>query len=111
MVKVSALPSTLPAAVAATQALGGTLVARAGLGLAWIQLPAAAGGRDTAAVVETLRQRLAPAPCVLLDAPADVRAALDPWGDRTGPVGLMRKVKERFDPAGVCAPGLFVGGI
>ena len=24
---------------------------------------------------------------------------------------LMRSVKRRFDPAGVCNPGLFVGGI
>ena len=47
----------------------------------------------------------------MLDAPADVRAVLDPWGGETGPVELMRKVKERFDPAGICAPGLFVGGI
>jgi glycolate oxidase FAD binding subunit len=108
VLKVSALPATLPSAVAATQALGGTLVARAGLGLAWVQLPA---GPDGVSAVEEFRRRLAPAPCVLLDAPADVRAALDPWGDETGPVDLMRKVKERFDPAGVCAPGLFVGGI
>jgi glycolate oxidase FAD binding subunit len=133
VVKVSALPTALPAAMAAAQALGGTLVARAGLGLAWIQLPVqaatgeggtgAAGRRDApgerqaldAAVVveavEELRRRLAPAPCVVLDAPAEVRAMLDPWGGETGPVELMRKVKERFDPAGVCAPGLFVGGI
>jgi glycolate oxidase FAD binding subunit len=127
VVKVSALPAALPAAIAATQALDGTLVARAGLGLAWIELPsfrpAVAPGaddsdegtrRDTAdvvAAVEDLRRRLAPAPCVVLDAPADVRAMLDPWGGETGPVELMRKVKERFDPAGVCAPGLFVGGI
>jgi glycolate oxidase FAD binding subunit len=61
--------------------------------------------------VEELRRRLAPAPCVVLDAAAEVRAAVDPWGGETGPVELMRKVKERFDPAGVCAPGLFVGGI
>jgi len=111
VVKVSALPAALPAAIAATQALGGTMVARAGLGLAWIQLP---GGADHGATVEAvgaLRRRLAPAPCVLLDAPADVRAALDPWGGETGPVALMGKVKERFDPAGICAPGLFVGGI
>jgi len=111
VVKVSALPATLPAAAAATQSLGGTLVARAGLGLAWIRLPAAGDGAETAAGIESLRATLAPAPCVVLDAPADVRAALDPWGDRTGPVDLMRKVKARFDPAGVCAPGLFVGGI
>lgn len=124
VVKVSALPTALPAAMAATQALGGTLVARAGLGLAWIQLPGrpdpAPGGmsqpeeRATAgmvAAVEELRRLLAPAPCVVLDALAEVRAALDPWGGETGPVDLMRKVKERFDPAGICAPGLFAGGI
>ena len=109
VVKVSALPAALPAAMAAAQALDGTLVARAGLGLAWIQLPG--DPADVVAVVEELRQRLAPAPCVVLDAPAEVRAALDPWGGETGPVELMRKVKERFDPAGVCSPGLFVGGI
>ena len=107
VVKVSTLPSSLPAAITATQDLGGTLVARAGLGLAWIQLDPA----GAAAAIEELRRRLAPAPCVLLDAPTEVRAALDPWGDETGPVELMRNVKERFDPAGVCAPGLYVGGL
>jgi glycolate oxidase FAD binding subunit len=111
VVKVSALPAALPAAMAATQTLGGTLVARAGLGLAWIQLPAGPEPDDMVAAVEALRRRLAPAPCVVLDAPADVRAMLDPWGGETGPVELMRKVKERFDPAGICGPGLFVGGI
>ena len=105
VVKVSALPSALPAAMSATRELGGTLVARAGLGLAWIQL------EPTAAAIEELRRRLAPAPCVVLDAPSEVRAALDPWGSETGPVDLMGKVKARFDPPGICAPGLFVGGI
>ena len=107
VVKVSTVPSGLPSAMAVTRELGGTLVARAGLGLAWIQL----NPNGAAAAIEELRRRLAPAPCVVLDAPTDVRAALDPWGGETGPVELMRKVKERFDPAGVCAPGLFVGGI
>ena len=127
VVKVSTVPSALPAVIAAAQGLGGALVARAALGLAWIQLPgslpadapgaddsdgsARRDAADLVAMVEDLRRRLAPAPCVLLDAPTEVRAALDPWGGETGPVELMRKVKERFDPAGVCAPGLFVGGI
>ena len=132
VVKVSTVPSGLPAAMAATQELGGTLVARAGLGLAWIQLdpnvalnrayhgqarqseperPTGVDGGGVVAAIEELRRRLAPAPCVVLDAPIEVRGALDPWGGETGPVELMRKVKERFDPAGVCAPGLFVGGI
>jgi glycolate oxidase FAD binding subunit len=107
VVKVSTVPSGLPQAMSVTRELGGTLVARAGLGLAWIQL----NPDGAAAAIEELRRRLAPAPCVVLDAPTGVRAALDPWGGETGPVELMRKVKERFDPAGVCAPGLFVGGI
>jgi glycolate oxidase FAD binding subunit len=125
VVKVSTLPAALPGVMAAAQSLGGTMVARAGLGLAWIQLPTLtvaldrdSCGRaqqsdagDVIAAVEELRRRLAPAPCVVLDAPGDVRAGLDPWGGETGPVDLMRKVKERFDPAGVCAPGLFVGGL
>jgi glycolate oxidase FAD binding subunit len=132
VVKVSTVPSGLPAAMAATQELGGTLVARAGLGLAWIQLdptvalnrayhgqarqseperPTGVDGGGVVAAIEELRRRVAPAPSVVLDAPIEVRGALDPWGGETGPVELMRKVKERFDPAGVCAPGLFVGGI
>jgi glycolate oxidase FAD binding subunit len=110
VVKVSALPTAFPAVMAAVGGLGGTLVARAGLGLAWVQLPVGEPGK-VAEAVEDLRRRLAPAPCVVLDAPAEVRGMLDPWGGETGPVELMRKVKERFDPAGVCAPGLFVGGI
>lgn len=107
VVKVSTLPAGLRSAMAVTRELGGTLVARAGLGLAWIQFDPA----GAVAAIEKLRARLAPAPCVVLDAPTDVRVALDPWGGEAGPVELMRKVKARFDPAGVCAPGLFVGGI
>ncbi|MGH8993849.1 MAG: FAD-linked oxidase C-terminal domain-containing protein, partial [Acidimicrobiia bacterium] len=86
------------------------VVGRAGLGLAWVRLPAAEASEAVAAV-EELRRRLAPAPVVVTDAPAEVRGRLDPWGGETGPVNLMRRVKERFDPAGVCAPGMFVGGI
>ncbi len=110
VLKVSALPSVLPEVLAAAQALGGSVVGRAGLGLSWVRLPFEDAG-ELVAAVEELRRRLAPAPVVVTDAPAEVRAKVDPWGGETGPVALMRRVKERFDPAGVCAPGLFVGGI
>ena len=40
------------------------------------------------------------------------RAARRPVGRRRRAlIALSRRVKERFDPAGVCAPGIFVGGI
>lgn len=110
VVKVSALPVALPAVLAAAAAVDGSVVGRAGMGLSWVRLPAAET-TDVVAAIEELRRRLSPAPVVVADASAEVRGKLDPWGGETGPVGLMRRVKERFDPAGVCAPGLFVGGI
>jgi glycolate oxidase FAD binding subunit len=49
---------------------------------------------------------------VVRDAPSELRPVLDVWGVQDGPaLELMRRVKARFDPAGVCNPGLFVGGI
>jgi glycolate oxidase FAD binding subunit len=104
--KVSALPTDLPRVLAVVDELGATLVGRAALGLAWITLE---GGAEA---VQRLRGALAPAACVVTDAPEDVRAALDPWHtERAEPLGLLRRVKERFDPAGTCNPGLYVGGI
>ncbi|HEY3241613.1 MAG TPA: FAD-binding protein, partial [Acidimicrobiia bacterium] len=110
VVKVSALPSALPDVLAAAEALSGSVVGRAAMGLSWIRLPTE-DQAELVAAVEDLRRRLAPAPVVVTDAPAEVRSMVDPWGGETGPVALMRRVKERFDPAGVCAPGVFVGGI
>jgi glycolate oxidase FAD binding subunit len=83
-------------------------VGRAALGICWVSLPAEVG----AGGVEQLRSALADAHCVVLDAPDDVRAQIDPWGfGDAGALDLMRRTKERFDPRGVCSPGVFVGGI
>jgi glycolate oxidase FAD binding subunit len=104
VVRVSALPGDLGRLMATA---GGSLVARAGLGLAWVRLP----GEDPDALT-ALRAAAAPAPCVLLDAPEALRRAVDPWGVPEGPeLELLRRVKARFDPAGVCNPGRYAGGI
>jgi glycolate oxidase FAD binding subunit len=47
---------------------------------------------------------------VVLDAPAVVKAAVDVWGP-VPVIGLMRRVKDQFDPERRLAPGRFVGGI
>jgi glycolate oxidase FAD binding subunit len=110
VVRVSGLRSDLPAVLRAAARAGAWVVGRAGLGLSWVTLPAGSPAEVAAAVGE-LRSTLAPRPCVVLDAPDDVRAAVDVWGPQTGPVELMRRVKERFDPSGACNPGVFVGGL
>ena len=100
VVRVSGVQSQLEAQMRAAERLGGSLVARAAHGLAWVTVP-------DAAAVEVLRAELRPSPCVVLD--GDVA---DVWGVAdAGAVELMRRVKERFDPAGACNPGVFVGGI
>jgi glycolate oxidase FAD binding subunit len=111
VIRVSGRPSMLADACAAAQVAGATLVGRAALGVSWIVLPAAAPG-DLVTEIERVRQELAPAPCVVLDAPAYVRAQLDPWDHpEDAALVLMRRVKQRFDPSGTCNPGIFVGGI
>jgi glycolate oxidase FAD binding subunit len=112
VVRVSGRPSALPAVLDAARAVGGSVVARAGLGLSWVRLSPAEPASLVAAV-ERLRDALAPAPCVVLDAPEEVRAALDPWDEPAeGPHAmLMRRVKARFDPAGTCNPGRYAAGI
>ena len=47
---------------------------------------------------------------VVLSAPADVRPAVDMWGPVPA-LGLMRAVKDQFDPEHRMAPGRFAGGI
>jgi len=107
VVRVSGVQAQLEEQMRAAERLGGSLVGRAAHGLSWI---AFAGGGPEA--VDGLRRELAPSPCVVLDAPAEVRRQVDVWGvgDSTA-VGLMRRVKQRFDPAGACSPGVMAGGI
>ena len=105
VVRVSGLPTRLPALLGAADRLGGSLVGRAGLGLSWLRLP-----EPSTAQIEELRRELHPSPCIVLDRPASLD--IDPWGP-VDPAAraLMQRVKEHFDPAGACAPGVFAGGL
>ena len=109
VVRVSGLAAELPSVVRTADEVGATLVGRAGLGLSWLTLAGSASG-EAVAGIEEIRRRLQPFPCVVLDAPRDVREKVDVWAEGQA-APLMRRVKERFDPQGVCNPGIFVGGI
>lgn len=111
VVRVSGRPTQLADACIAAQVAGGTLVGRAGLGVSWIALPAAVPG-DLVTAIARVRKVLAPSPCVVLDAPAYVRTHLDPWDQpEDAALGLMRRVKQRFDPTATCNPAIYAGGI
>jgi glycolate oxidase FAD binding subunit len=104
VVRVSGVQSQLATVLELARDARARVVGRAGLGLSWITLPHGDGVTDA---VTHLRHRLAPSPCVVLDAPDSVRTSVGAWGERdAGASALAERVKERFDPAGVCAPGL-----
>ena len=105
VVLVAAPPRALDDVIRAVQGAGGTLVGRAALGISFIEVDPDA--------LDALLGRLPPdATAVLQDAPGEVRASRDAWGGVSEPaLELMRRIKMRFDPAGVCNPGVFVGGI
>ncbi len=103
VVRVSALQTDLRALLEEAERHSAELVTRAPLGVSWLRFSDPAGAPGA---VEALRSRFATA---MLDAPAEVRERVDPWGDRDeAGLELMRRVKERFDPAGVCAPGVLM---
>jgi glycolate dehydrogenase FAD-binding subunit len=102
IVRVSFPPAELERVLSAAP----SAVARAGAGLAWIAID------PDPAVLDSLRASVSPCACVLLDAPAALRREVDPWGVEEGPeLALMRRVKARFDPDGICNRGRFVGGL
>jgi glycolate oxidase FAD binding subunit len=99
VVKVSGRPSDLTAVLRAASEQGGSAVSRAVLGLSWLAVPDAAPVRDA----------LAPRACTVLDGADRVG---DTWPAPTdGALAVMARVKERFDPARIFRPGVFVGGI
>ncbi|HEY3025198.1 MAG TPA: FAD-linked oxidase C-terminal domain-containing protein [Pyrinomonadaceae bacterium] len=48
---------------------------------------------------------------ILENAPSEIKAEFDSWGEAGTSFGLMKRVKQQLDPNGVLSPGRFVGGI
>jgi glycolate oxidase FAD binding subunit len=47
----------------------------------------------------------------VLQASAELRGEIEPWGAAPAAIALMRTIKQRFDPRGTLGPGRFAGGI
>ena len=91
--KVSGLPTRIAELARAAEETGGTVVGRAALGLSWVRFE-----EPSVEAVDRLRREFV---ARVLDRPADLD--VDPAGPLDpGTRELMRRVKERFDPAGVC---------
>jgi glycolate oxidase FAD binding subunit len=102
---VAARPTQLPELIAAADRAAATLVGRAALGISYLEVEPER--------IDELRHRL-PAGSVstVLDLPEAHRDRISPWEEPPAPLAeLMRSVKHRFDPAGICNPGVFVAGI
>lgn len=47
----------------------------------------------------------------VLDAPYRLKQQFEPWGYNGNALGLMRQLKQQFDPTNILSPQRFVGGI
>ena len=106
LVRVAARPAVLGRVLEAVRASDARAVGRAAVGHSFVEV-------DPAALEGLIAMLPAGAVPVVLDAPDHLRAIRDPWGvpADAAALELMRHVKQRFDPARACNPGVFVGGI
>jgi glycolate oxidase FAD binding subunit len=108
VLRIAHLPTALPDVLAALPA-GTRLSASAATGVTYAAVPAA----QAVDALPRARQAIAPfdGTAVVLHAPQPVRGELDHWGPAGDALGLMERVKERFDPERRMSPGRFVGGL
>ncbi|MGY1707595.1 FAD-binding oxidoreductase [Geodermatophilus sp. SYSU D00697] len=88
---------------------GTAVTASACTGVAYAALPAAGAVGALARLRQGLRAHDGTA--VVLSAPPALRAEVDHWGPVGDALGLMRRVKDSFDPERRMSPGRFVGGL
>jgi glycolate oxidase FAD binding subunit len=123
--KATCPPAELPAVLGdlggGQQREGGSVSAHAGTGILWLASGAREGDLRADSpflpglvrwIAET-REGLAArgGSLVVVKAPLHLKRQVDAWGPAGDALGLMRRVKERFDPERRMSPGRFVGGI
>jgi glycolate oxidase FAD binding subunit len=105
LLRVHHRPQQLDSVLYAADAGEATAVGRAVLGITYLTL-------DVSQIASVRSALPDEASALALDLPASTRATVQTWNAAEGPaLELMRELKARFDPAGVCNPGVFVGSI
>ncbi len=71
---------------------------------------------DDSLILETLLRvrrvaRKAGGQAVVEQCPLSLKKQIDVWGGQPEAIEIMRRLKRKFDPAGILNPGRFVGGI
>jgi len=116
-VKLASLPSRLPQVDALVGPIlhalrPGSFVWYATLGLGFVGGEVADAGAATRALGAAREALIAGGGSLVVEAaPAEVRAAIDPWGPVPSSFPIMAAMKRRFDPEGRLNPGRFVGGL
>lgn len=110
--KLTFVLSGLAGVLANAQESGLHVRGSAGSGVAYAALAPGTPVEEVREAVRRVREACTSAggTCVVVDAPAAVKADLDLWGPVPA-LDLMRRVKDQFDPDHRLAPGRFVGGI
>jgi glycolate oxidase FAD binding subunit len=106
VVKVAGVIADLAGVLRAARSTGATVAARAALGVAWVAVPTPA---QLDPCLAALAAEVPGASLTVLDGAAQVA---NPWpAVDPGALAVMERIKARFDPARVFAPGRFVGGL
>jgi glycolate oxidase FAD binding subunit len=116
--KVNALPAELPRVLEAVRGAAGRhgvtprITGHAATGVTRVGL-SGGDGEAHAAIVREVREVVAAGEgsVVVVEGSPELKREVDAWGPVGDSLALMRRVKERFDPAGLMNPGRFVGGI
>jgi glycolate oxidase FAD binding subunit len=84
----------------------------AGTGVVHAALPGSVPPTQVSDVLDAVRTTLLGrgGSCTVLQAPPEIRAAVDVWGPVPG-IELMRRIKQQFDPHAGLAPGRMPGGL
>jgi glycolate oxidase FAD binding subunit len=110
--KVTFLPARLAELCRVVSGAQGWVLVAQAPGVGWLRVGASNedGLADTLSSLRREVVRLGGSLVILSATPA-VKRRVEAWGEAGGALPLMRRVKERFDPARVLNDGRFVGGI